>query len=63
VATGDFERLPKWALARELQITHQAISKWEPTPAVRVLEIERITGASRYQIRPEVYGPEPKLQK
>jgi DNA-binding transcriptional regulator YdaS (Cro superfamily) len=51
------------ALARELQIAHQAISKWERVPAVRVLEIERITGVSRYQLRPDVYGPDPKHQK
>jgi DNA-binding transcriptional regulator YdaS (Cro superfamily) len=48
------------ALARELGIDHAAISRWERAPPVRVLEIERITGVSRYRLRPDVYGPEPR---
>ena len=48
------------ALARELGIDHAAISRWERAPPVRVLEIERITGISRYRLRPDVYGPEPR---
>lgn len=50
------------ALARELgTVSHQAISRWERVPAERVLAVERITGVSRYRLRPDVYGPEPKL--
>ena len=49
------------ALARELGIDHAAISRWEfRGRTVRVLEIERITGISRYRLRPDVYGPAPK---
>jgi DNA-binding transcriptional regulator YdaS (Cro superfamily) len=49
------------ALARELgTVSHQAISRWERAPPRRVLEIERITGISRYRLRPDVYGPEPR---
>ena len=48
------------ALARELGIDHAAIVRWERVPAVRVREVERITGVSRYRLRPDVYGPAPK---
>jgi DNA-binding transcriptional regulator YdaS (Cro superfamily) len=47
------------ALARELGIAHNAILKWQRAPATRVLEIERLTGISRYRLRPDVYGPDP----
>jgi hypothetical protein len=48
------------ALARELGIAHQAISKWERVPPLRVLEVERISGISRYQLRPDIYGEKPR---
>lgn len=52
------------ALARALTesgavISSQAISKWDRVPAERVLEVERLTGVSRYELRPDVYGPAP----
>jgi len=45
------------ALARMLGINHQSIIRWLRTPAVRVLEIERLTGVPRYQLRPDLYPP------
>ena len=45
----------KRALARELGIAHQAVSKWQKVPVLRVLEIERLTGVSRHDLRPDVY--------
>ena len=36
-------------------ITPQAISQWEVTPALRVLEVEKATGVSRYRLRPDIY--------
>ena len=47
------------ALSRQLGIGHTAILRWDRAPALRVLEIERLTGVSRYRLRPDVYGPEP----
>jgi len=47
------------ALARELGIDHAAVSRWERVPPLRVLEVERITGVSRYRLRPDVYGRAP----
>jgi DNA-binding transcriptional regulator YdaS (Cro superfamily) len=48
------------ALGRKLGIAHQAISNWRRVPPIRVLEIEKMTGISRYRLRPDVYGPEPR---
>lgn len=46
-------------LGRALGISHQAILKWPKVPATRVLEVERITGVSRHELRPDVFGPQP----
>lgn len=46
-------------LARSLGISHTAVRKWRllgRPPAERVLEIERVTGVSRYELRPDVFG-------
>jgi len=44
-------------LARKLGgITSQAVSQWTKVPATRVIDVERITGVSRYQLRPDIYG-------
>jgi DNA-binding transcriptional regulator YdaS (Cro superfamily) len=45
-------------LARLLGVTNQAVCKWRRVPAERVLEVERLTGVSRYDLRPDVFGPE-----
>lgn len=34
----------------------QAISQWVKVPAGRVLEVERITGLSRHDLRPDIFG-------
>lgn len=46
-------------LAEKLGLTNQAVCKWRRVPAERVLEVERITGVSRYSLRPDIYGSEP----
>lgn len=46
-------------LGARLGISRQAVSKWRRAPAERVLEIERITGISRYEMRPDIYGDPP----
>ncbi|PWJ75265.1 DNA-binding transcriptional regulator YdaS (Cro superfamily) [Pseudaminobacter salicylatoxidans] len=45
------------ALAKKLNISPQAISQWREVPVHRVLEIERITGLSRSDLRPDIYPP------
>lgn len=42
------------ALATALGIKHQALYNWKRVPAERVLDMERITGIPREQIRPDL---------
>jgi hypothetical protein len=42
-------------IARDLNITRAAIVKWQKVPAERVPELQRITGFSRHQLRPDLY--------
>ena len=46
------------ALAEKLELTAQAVSQWDTVPADRCLEVERVTGVSRYELRPDIYGDE-----
>ncbi|AJQ46406.1 MULTISPECIES: transcriptional regulator [Pseudomonas] len=46
------------ALARLLKVTPQAVQKMCASgrvPAERVLEIEKATGVSRHELRPDIY--------
>lgn len=48
------------ALASLLNVTPQAITKWRVRiPAERVLDIERVTGVPRCDLRPDLYPREP----
>ena len=42
-------------IARDLDISTQAISQWKQAPVNRVLDIERISGVSRHILRPDIY--------
>lgn len=42
-------------LARLLGITHGAIYQWGEVPAQRVLDVERLTGIPRHELRPDLY--------
>jgi DNA-binding transcriptional regulator YdaS (Cro superfamily) len=44
-------------LATELGVTHGAVSQWRRIPAERVLDVERITGVGREELRPDLYPP------
>jgi DNA-binding transcriptional regulator YdaS (Cro superfamily) len=50
----------RWGLqavvARELGLTRSAVTKWQRVPAERLLEVERITGIPREQLRPDLYA-------
>jgi DNA-binding transcriptional regulator YdaS (Cro superfamily) len=38
------------------RISPQAVSQWKATPAMRVLAVEKITGISRHELRPDLFG-------
>lgn len=46
-------------LASKLGLTVQAVSQWDEVPADRCLQVELATGVSRYDLRPDIYGPSP----
>jgi len=47
-------------LARRIGVTPQAISQWDEVPLNRVLVVERETGISRHELRPDVFGLAPE---
>lgn len=48
-------------LARLLGVSPQAVNQWvngnRPVPSRHVLAIEKATGVSRHELRPDVFGP------
>ena len=47
-------------LGRRLGIRHTTFYQWTQVPVSRVLQIEKITGIKRSQIRPDIYPPRRK---
>jgi DNA-binding transcriptional regulator YdaS (Cro superfamily) len=45
-------------LGRALGITKNAVLQWERVPSERVLSVERATGVSRHDLRPDLYPRE-----
>ena len=52
--------LTQTELAEQLGLKASAICKWEAgrVPAERVIDVERVTGIPRHELRPDVYPPE-----
>ena len=46
------------ALAGRIGVTPQALSQWRRVPAHRVLDVERASGVSRQELRPDLYPHE-----
>ena len=53
------------AVAKRLKITPQAIVQWPSIgpPAKHVLALEQMSGVLRYDLRPDIYGPDPERSK
>lgn len=47
------------ALALRLGIKHQSLYGWRRVPAEHCLVVEELSGISRHELRPDVYGPAP----
>lgn len=45
------------ALARQLNISRQAVGDWHSVPAERVRDVESITGVPRHELRPDLFDP------
>ena len=41
-------------------LSPQAISQWKRVPADRVIAVEKISGVSRHELRPDIFGPAPQ---
>lgn len=41
--------------ARLIGVTAQAVSQWDEVPPLRVLAVERVSGVSRNELRPDLY--------
>lgn len=41
--------------ARLIGVTAQAVSQWGEVPPLRVLVVERVSGVSRHELRPDLY--------
>lgn len=48
------------SLASSLNLTRQAIYQWRLVPPQHVLEVERLSGVSRHDLRPDLYPREAK---
>lgn len=45
-------------LAASLNVTKQAVAQWDKVPPLRVLDVERASGVSRHELRPDLYPVE-----
>jgi DNA-binding transcriptional regulator YdaS (Cro superfamily) len=47
-------------LGKLIGISRQAVEQWKVVPPERVLAVEKATGVSRYELRPDIYGDPPR---
>ena len=44
------------SLSKALGLTPQAVSQWHEIPPRRVLALEKLSGISRHELRPDIFG-------
>lgn len=44
-------------LAAALEISQAAVNQWSQVPAHHALAVENLTGISRHDLRPDIFGP------
>jgi len=49
------------ALSKALGLSRAAVSQWKRIPIDRVMDVERLTGVSRIELRPDVFGDRPDI--
>jgi hypothetical protein len=47
-------------LAEHLGVTPSAVYRWHEVPPRHAIKVEKFTGISRYELRPDIYGPKPR---
>lgn len=47
-------------LAKQLRVTRGAVSQWRRVPQHHVFAVEALTGITRYELRPDIYGEPPR---
>lgn len=52
----------KRKLAEALNLTEEEIEGWEAVPPTLVIKVEKLTGLSRHQLRPDVFGDAPERE-
>jgi DNA-binding transcriptional regulator YdaS (Cro superfamily) len=45
----------KSKLAGKLGVSHQAVSQWRRCPHTHVIEVEKLSGVPREELRPDLY--------
>ena len=50
------------ALARLLKVKSSSICSWRRVPPMRVLPVEKLTGISRHDLRPDLYPREQRAR-
>lgn len=43
-------------LSKDLSVSPSTILTWKQVPPLYCLKIEKLTGVSRYDLRPDIYG-------
>lgn len=51
------------AMGRAIGISRQSVEDWARVPAKHCLAVEKLTGISRYLLRPDIYGEPPRSER